>query len=489
MNSNIAICWFRQDLRLCDHPALLAAVKHQKVLPIYIFDDALSKKEERSEMGAACRWWLHHSLDSLNASLNGKLTLFHGDAHQILLELVKRLGIEAVYWNRCYEPWRMTRDTNIKEALKAQGVNVASFNGSLLWEPWTIAKEDGTPYKVFTPFYKKGCLLAPPPRAALPSPWEREEGFDEKLVEPSVTGSLSLQELSLLPTTGWDAQLKSHWIIGEEGAKKRLAAFLREGLAHYKEGRNLPAEPYVSRLSPYLRHGEISAHQVWEAALLQRADVHREHFCSELGWREFSYSLLYHNQELPKKNLQAKFDHFPWRKGVEAKDDLIAWQKGMTGIPMVDAGMRELWQTGYMHNRVRMIVGSFLVKNLLLDWREGERWFWDTLVDADLANNSASWQWIAGCGADAAPYFRIFNPVTQGQKFDPEGRYLRRFLPELASLPTKHLFAPWEAPETILRAAGIELGLHYPRPCVDLKASRARALEAFSSLGKEGAEL
>jgi deoxyribodipyrimidine photo-lyase len=288
-----------------------------------------------------------------------------------------------------------------------------------------------------------------------------------------------------MPSKRWYDGIAEAWKPGEAGALERLESFLDEGIRNYKEDRNRPDLENVSRLSPHLHFGEISPHQVWHAANSLKATGGLEndidHFLSELGWREFSYSLLYHWPALPHNNLQGKFDRFPWR---EDPASLRRWQRGQTGYPIVDAGMRELWQTGYMHNRVRMIVGSFLVKNLLLHWHQGEAWFWDTLVDADLANNSASWQWIAGCGADAAPYFRIFNPVTQGRKFDPNGVYVRRLVPEIAALPDKFLHSPWEAPAPVLAGVGIELGSDYPRPMVDLKASRERALEAFRSIGK-----
>jgi len=275
--------------------------------------------------------------------------------------------------------------------------------------------------------------------------------------------------------------MKSFWNIGEIGANNRLTEFLNNGVENYKEGRNIPSKPFVSRLSPHLHFGEISPNQAWHAAKQKGDDTNIDHFCSELGWREFSYTQLYFNPELPNKNLQAKFDLFPWDTDEKK---LIAWQKGQTGIPMVDAGMRELWITGAMHNRVRMVVGSFLVKNLLLHWHHGERWFWDCLVDADLASNSASWQWIAGCGADAAPYFRIFNPVTQGQKFDSDGEYIRKYIPEISELPNKYLFNPWEAPQEELDRAGVVIGKDYPKPIIDLKLSRQNALEAFKSLKK-----
>lgn len=471
MSKHIAIHWFRQDLRLSDNPALTNALKQGRVLPIYILDNVNAGEYA---LGAASGWWLHHSLASLNDSLEGNLSIYQGNPLDVLADLIARFDVQAVYWNRCYEPWRMARDAKIKELLQTTGIEVKSSNGSLLWEPWTIKKDDGTPYRVFTPFYRKGCLKAKLPRKPLNAPEHFQYCKDKER-------SLDINKLHLLPDIRWDKQLESHWHIGEEGAHKRFQEFINQGLTHYKDGRNIPAKPYVSRLSPHLHFGEISPNQLWYTVNNIGENKHIDHFCSELGWREFSYSQLYHHPDLPKRNLQAKFNHFPW---VENESLLYAWQRGETGIPMVDAGMRELWQTGYMHNRVRMIIGSFLVKNLRLHWHHGERWFWDTLVDADLANNSASWQWIAGCGVDAAPYFRIFNPVMQGQKFDPEGNYIRRFIPEIASLPDKYLFSPWEAPEYILQSAQIKLGSSYPAPIVDLKQSRQAALAAFQALGK-----
>ena len=472
MRKKIAIHWFRQDLRVSDNPALTKAIEHETVLPIYILDD---DSAGNYVMGGASRWWLHHSLKALNVSLGKTLSVYHGNPQTILDNILTQFDVDAVYWNRCYEPWRTHRDARIKENLKKRGIKVHTYNGSLLREPWEIKKDDGTPYKVFTPFYRKGYGgIAEPINPPLPKPENVNYIADQNHV--------GIDALPLLPHIPWDKQFEPHWDIGEEGAHKRFEAFVNEGLSFYKEGRNLPAKPYVSRLSPYLHFGEISPNQLWHAVRSIGNDENIEHFCSELGWREFSYSQLYHNPELPHKNLQSKFDAFPW---VDNTNNLRAWQRGKTGVPMVDAGMRELWQTGYMHNRTRMIVGSFLVKNLRLHWHHGERWFWQTLIDADLANNSASWQWISGCGADSAPYFRIFNPVTQGQKFDPDGLYIRQYIPEIASLPNKYLFNPWEAPETILKEANIELGSTYPRPIVDLKKSRESALIAFKSLKKE----
>lgn len=469
MTDKIAIHWFRQDLRLTDNPALNCATQHKNVLPIYIFDDV---NPGRYAIGSASKWWLHHSLEALNKSLNGTLSVYKGNPQDILDELFSRFDVEAVYWNRCYEPWRIARDTEIKKHLKLQEINVRTFNGSLLWEPWDIHKLDGTPYKVFTPFYNKGCLKAKPPRTPIKKISHTEFVCDTKVLN-------GINSLNLLPITGWDNSLNAYWHIGEVGAEKRLKAFFLEGIQNYKEGRDFPSKPYVSRLSPHLHFGEISPNTLWYGAQILGENIQIDHFCREIGWREFSYSLLYNNPDLPQKALQPKFNQFPW---VNNTQHLKAWQKGMTGIPIVDAGMRELWQTGYMHNRIRMIVGSFLTKNLLIHWNFGERWFWDTLADADLANNSASWQWIAGCGADAAPYFRIFNPVTQSQRFDPDGIYIRQYIPEIAKIPNNFLFAPWEAPEPILQNACVKLGETYPNPIVDLKQSRNNALSAYQSL-------
>ena len=479
--ADIAIYWFRQDLRLSDNPALCQATQHSHVLPIYILDDYNAAEHK---MGGASRWWLHHSLCALNRALDGRLHVYQGDAQTILKQITAQGKITAVYWNRCYEPWRIARDEKIKKFLKNRNICTESYQASLLWEPWTIYKSDGTHYKVFTPFYRKGCLGAPPPRAPLPCPEQINALHITEAAKLHIPTPCAIDDLALLPLRSgmrWDETLIPHWSIGEQEAQQRWTQFLQQGLPHYKQGRDFPAKAWVSRLSPHLHFGEISPHQLWYDTQVIADEAQGDHFRNELGWREFSYSQLYHQPDLPTRNLQSKFDRFPW---CHDSAELAAWQRGQTGIPMVDAGMRELWQTGYMHNRVRMIVGSFLVKNLLLHWKHGERWFWDTLVDADLANNSASWQWIAGCGADAAPYFRIFNPVTQGQKFDPEGEYIRRYVPELAQLPQKYLYQPWIAPASVLAQAGIKLGGNYPVPLVDLSTSRKRALAAFASLKK-----
>jgi deoxyribodipyrimidine photo-lyase len=467
-----AICWFRSDLRLGDNPALQKAVISGEVLPIYILDDVNSGEYF---MGSASRWWLHHSLCALNQSLDGNLLVYKGDPAEILPEIIKKYLINAIYWNRCYEPWQIKRDASIKQMLKQRNIEVETYNGSLLFEPWEVLKQDKTPYKVFTHYYQKGCLRGiKEPRRVVSKPG--------KISFVKHEDSTNINDLQLMAQMSWSSKLVQHWHIGEQAAHARFKAFLEGGLDGYKEGRNFPARQNISRLSPYLHFGEISPHYIWYKLQLMRGLTHNadiDAFCSELGWREFSYYLLYHFPELPKKNWNSKFDTFPWREDLPL---LKAWQSGQTGIPIVDAAMRELWQTGYMHNRVRMIVASFLVKNLLLDWRCGAQWFWDCLVDADLANNSASWQWVAGCGADAAPYFRIFNPVAQGQKFDTSGEYTKEFVPELKNLPDKYLFNPWEAPEDVLKKAGVVLGQNYPTPIIDLKLSRKRALETFAGL-------
>ncbi|MBI1328127.1 MAG: deoxyribodipyrimidine photo-lyase [Alphaproteobacteria bacterium] len=472
MSTPTLILWFRQDLRLGDNPALVAAVKTgAPIIPLYILDD---ENANEWKMGGASRFWLHHALESLNDTLGGKLVIKKGNANKILDEIIKATDANAVYWNRCYEPWRTARDTKIKDNLKKSGLTIESFNGSLLWEPWEIKKDDGTPYKVFTPFYRRGCLKHSEPREPLKAP--KKIDFAKH--------SIKNDTLDLLPAKPrWDKKMEAYWDISEKGAQQFLAAFLDEGLQDYKEGRNYPSRKAVSRLSPYLHFGQISPHQAWHAAklagLTNRWETNLDTFHSELGWREFAHSLLYFNPTLPEKPLQTKFGHFPWAKN---KAHLKAWQIGQTGYPIVDAAMRELWETGYMHNRARMIVGSFLVKNLLLPWQDGEAWFWDCLVDADLASNSMGWQWISGCGADAAPYFRIFNPVTQGEKFDPKGEYVRHYVPEIAKLDDKYLHRPWDAPPLMLKEAGITLGKTYPAPIVDHSAARDRALEAFKSL-------
>ena len=463
------ILWFRQDLRLADNPALLSAVETERpILPVYIFDDVNSANWIP---GGASRWWLHRSLELLSASLENRLVVMRGDASQLLPELVKATGAEAVMWNRCYEPWRVKRDSAIKARLLESGIDVRSFNGSLLFEPPNPVKDDGSGYKVFTPYYRNAQMTSPP---AEPQPAPDKLRFFKWDVPP-------VDSLDLLPSGDWYQTLEQSWQPGEQAALRRLNTFLTAGFKVYAELRNRPDLDNVSRLSPHLHHGEISPNQAWWAAGSAEGIESRDldSFRSELGWREFSHYLLYHRPDLPSTNMQQKFDQFPWREDPESFEN---WCRGRTGIPFIDAGMRELWQTGYMHNRVRMVAASFLVKNLLIDWRQGAQWFWDTLVDADLANNSASWQWVAGCGTDAAPYFRIFNPVTQGKKFDPDGHYVRKFVPEIAALPNSMLHNPWDAPPELLATCQTTSGEPYPAPIVDLASSRQRALAAFRDL-------
>ena len=465
------IVWFRQDLRVADNPALAqATAADAPVIPLYVLGD-----RTQGEWGirGAARWWLHRSLQSLAASLTdlgSPLLLRHGDAGQVIPRLVEETGARAVYWNRCYEPHAIARDSKIKESLDATGIEAKSFNAALLFEPWTIATGTGGPYKVFTPFWR-ACTSGTPPAEPVdapktltpPDPWPPGDTLDD---------------WHLLPTSpDWAESFGEHWTPGERQAQKSLDTFLTDRMAFYPEGRDRPGEALTSRLSPHLHFGEIGPRQIWQA--IDRRKTGAEKFLAEIGWREFAHHLLFHFPAIHEENLRRAFDGFPWRDDA---DGLKAWQRGRTGYPIVDAGMRQLWRTGWMHNRVRMIAASFLIKDLLIDWREGEKWFWDTLVDADLANNAAGWQWVAGSGADAAPFFRIFNPVTQGEKFDPDGAYVRKFVPEIAALPDKWIHHPWDAPNDVLKSAGITPGNTYPHPIVDHKAARQRALAAFKAI-------
>ena len=471
-----SIVWFRQDLRLADNPALLAALgRREPIFPVYIWTP---EEEGRWPPGAASRWWLHQSLGQLDLSLRqlgSRLIIQRGPSLETLRALIDQTGSTSVFWNRRYEPAGIERDTHVKASLQKDGRVVESFNGSLLFEPWEVQTQKGQPFQVFTPFWK-ACLKNPEPAAPRLAP--------SRLPNPRYwPTSLKLTELNLEPTNDWTGGLRANWRPGEAGANEQLGQFLVKALSNYNEGRNRPDQVGTSRLSPHLHFGEISVHQVWSALRElthtmetgQSAEALRV-FASELGWREFAHHLLYHFPQTPQQPLRKEFSRFPWQPD---RDTLLAWQRGRTGYPIVDAGMRELWNTGWMHNRVRMIVASFLVKDLLIPWQEGAAWFWDTLVDADLANNTLGWQWTAGCGADAAPFFRIFNPVTQGVKFDPNGDYVRHWVSELRGLSNEWVHEPWEAPSRILAGADIELGTSYPLPIVDHRAARARALEAL----------
>ena len=469
MSGAPSIVWFRNDLRLADNPALNAAAEHGPVVAVYILDDIAPGEWK---MGAASRWWLHHSLTALSASLEKlgiTLVLRQGAAAEIVPALVKETGAIAVFWNRLYEPWAMKRDQALKEALTKSGVEAHSFNASLLHEPERLKTGGGTPFKVFTPFYR--ALKA----QAMPEPCKAPG----KLQAGPKAKSDRLESWKLLPThPDWAGGMRDTWKSGEAEAKKLFTRFIDEALHVYAEDRNFPDRESTSRLSPYLHFGEVSPRQVWHAlhgelAKHGKGDASADKFFSELGWREFAYYCLYHNPDMPEQPNNKRYLTFPH---VRNDAHLHAWQHGRTGYPLIDAAIHQLWQTGWMHNRMRLAASSFLVKHLGISWVEGEHWFWDTLVDADLASNALGWQWIAGTGPDAAPYFRIFNPVTQSEKFDADGAYIRRYLPELAKMPAKYIHAPWTAPAEVLQQAGVALGVTYPKPIVDHATAREAAL-------------
>lgn len=478
----LTLVWFRLDLRLTDNPALQAASRRGSVLPVFIW---APDEESPWAPGSASRWWLHQSLARLTEDLaqaGASLVLRQGATLPELLRLAQETKAGSVYWNRRYEPALLRRDQQVKEALQAAGLTVETFNSALLHEPSTIQNRSGKPFQVFTPFWKT-CLASAEPDQLLPAPTQ--------LLSPAKRPpSLPLAALALEPKHDWTQGLRAAWQPGCAGAASRLKLFQEEGLVDYTEKRNHPARAGTSKLSPHLHFGEISPRQVWHA-IRSYAETRSIpgpvwkswQYLTELGWREFAHHLLYHFPHAPEQPLRPEFAHFPWR---EPPDGLRAWQRGRTGYPLIDAGMRELWSTGWMHNRIRMVTASFLVKNLLLPWQEGARWFWDTLVDADLANNTLGWQWTAGCGADAAPFFRIFNPVAQGRKFDPEGEYVRHWLPELGHLPAAWIHRPWEAPSKVLSNANVLLGSSYPEPLVSLFSSRQVALEAYQKTRAKG---
>ena len=472
-----SIHWFRLDLRLADNPALTAAIHRSgAVVPVFIWSPA---EEGEWPPGAASRWWLHQSLTALDRDLRAhgsRLVIRRGPVLETLRTLVKETGARMVFWNRRYEPGVIARDIRVGEALRRDGVPLESFNAALLHEPWTIQNQSGQPYRVFTPYWKH-CLNQCDPTAPLPVP----ENIPAPVEWPQ---TMALAELELEPKINWPEGMRAAWRPGEAAARAGLEQFIKKAFGDYAQQRNRPDVAGTSRLSPHLHFGEISPRQIWHAVRQQAHSAglrnwRNSPFLTEIGWREFAHHLLFHFPRLPAEPVQPEFENFPWRHD---EIRLRAWKRGRTGYPIVDAGMRELWVTGWMHNRVRMIVGSFLVKDLLLPWQEGARWFWDTLVDADLAQNSFGWQWTAGCGADAVPYFRVFNPVIQGKKFDPEGNYVRRWCPELAKLPVEWIHQPDQAPGEILRAAGLQPGKDYPCPVVHHHLARQAALEAFAQI-------
>lgn len=468
------ILWFRRDLRLDDNLALHKALDQGGgVIPVFIWD--LDEDPSVRAEGAG-RWWLHRSLESLARDLKSRgsrLIFRQGDPLAQLRKLVEETGATSVTWNRLYEPASRRRDEKVGRSLKQDGIEVIPSQGGLLFEPWAIEKKGGGPYQVFTPYWR-ACLdqaeparpLAAPEKLAVPTLWPQSEDLDA---------------FGLFPQIKWYGHMEKEWVVGETGAAAELKRFIDERVKVYGEQRDFPDRKGTSRLSPYLHFGEISPRRIWHALkktpAIQGSGAGK--YLSEIGWREFAHHLIYHFPDTVDKPLRPEFEGFPW---VTNRKFLKAWQRGRTGVPMVDAGMRELWATGWMHNRVRMIVASFLVKNLLISWREGAAWFWDTLVDADLANNTLGWQWTAGCGADAAPFFRIFNPVSQGQKFDPDGSYVRKWVPELRDVPDTYIHCPWMAEPLELKEWGVVLGREYPEPIVSLMETRIRALKAYDQI-------
>jgi deoxyribodipyrimidine photo-lyase len=472
--SATVLLWFRNDLRLADNAALQAAVASGcKVLPVFVLDDAA---EQRWARGGASRWWLHHSLEALAASLaehGAPLVLRRGSAAEQIPALAKAVGTKQVHVGAAVEPWARRTDRALADALRADGIALQRHRTTMLFNPDKLRTQAGGVYGVYTPF-ARACFAAGGPQAPIDAP--------ARIAGAAPPKSDRLEAWGLLPTRpDWAGGLRATWTPGEAGAVARLRHFLKHGLAEYDARRNLPGIDSTSMLSPHLHFGELSGPVAWHAAnnIMHGSGKGLETFQRELLWREFSIHLLWHHPDLPDAPLRPEFARMPWRSD---EPGLRAWQRGLTGVPIVDAGMRQLWQIGWMHNRIRMVVASFLVKHLLIPWQDGEAWFWDTLVDADLAANSASWQWVSGSGADAAPYFRVFNPVLQGRKFDPDGAYVRRYVPELARLDDKHIHAPWEAPEDVLSAAGVTLGTTYPRPIVDLAEGRSRALAAYATI-------
>jgi deoxyribodipyrimidine photo-lyase len=467
-----AIVWFRNDLRLTDNPALAAAIEAgHAIIPVYVLDDIAPGKWK---MGGAARWWLHNSVTSLAKDLNDRgapLILRRGEAAKIIPELAAETGAAALHAARSFEPAMRETDKRVDAALKKTNIAFHRHLSMQLFPPERIKTKTGGDYGVYTPF-SKACFEAGVSEVFHPAP--------KSLKTASKIASDKLADWRLLPTKpDWAGGLRDTWQPGEAGAEKLLDAFLKTAVQHYDEARNLPGTHGTSRLSPHVHFGEISPRHVFKRTEAAGSGKGVTTFLKELIWREFAIYLLWHHPKLPDAPLRPEFAKFSWSHSQKA---LTAWQRGQTGYPIVDAGMRELWQTGWMHNRVRMITASFLVKHLLIPWQEGEAWFWDCLAEADLAANAASWQWVAGCGADAAPYFRVFNPVLQGKKFDPDGKYVRRYVPEIADLPDEHIHAPWDAPEIVLTNARVKLGETYPYPIIDLMEGRDRSLAAYQQI-------
>ncbi|MFN8391425.1 MAG: deoxyribodipyrimidine photo-lyase [Bdellovibrionota bacterium] len=471
------IVWFRQDLRIGDNPAFESALRSgNPITALYIWDP---ESEGDWPPGGATKWWLHHSLMVLSRSLQDigvTLQIFSGDTCEVLCSVAVRTRAAKIVWNRRYEPAARSLEQKLGAKLEQLGLETESHLGGLLFEPGQVLNQQGLPYKVFTPFYR-ACMAA-----GLGA--EGRRAPKQPCPSTSVSGGIRLEQLNLLPSIPWDKGMAAAWTPGEEGAERELQSFLKGPVGDYDTNRDLPGIRGTSRLSPHLHFGEISPRRIWFAIerLLSRDPAARkrvEGYRRQLIWREFAHQLLVFFPDTPDEPLRPEFSKFPWKKSERL---LRAWQKGRTGYPIVDAGMRELWTTGWMHNRVRMVVASFLVKHLLIRWQEGAKWFWDTLVDADLANNTLGWQWTAGCGADAAPYFRVFNPTAQGEKFDADGSYVKKWCPELAKLPAKFVHAPWTASGIVLADAGVKLDKTYPGPIVNHQDAREAALDAYDEL-------
>ena len=449
---------FKNNLRFNDNDVLFEATSsNEEIIPVYILDEINTKKT----LGSSSKYWLHKSLESLNNKLNNNLQVFKGDTIKIISSLLDLHSINQIYCEEPFLSMDITLFDKLQNLCSSKNIDLNTRNCTLLWKPYHILKSDDTPYKVFTPFYRRGCLTSTLPQKPVGSP--------SSINYYSCSNNTSIDQLELLYNFPWHEKFDNIWKIDEESAMYIFKDFIDTKINDYKLERDFPALNKNSKLSPYIRFGLISINRMWYELDKLIPNKSIDHFKSELGWREFSYYLLYHFPHLQYENMQAKFNNFEWENSNEHFE---AWQKGCTGYPIVDAGMRELWQTGFVHNRTRMVVASFLVKNLLIDWRLGEKWFWDCLVDADYASNVASWQWVAGTGADAAPYFRIFNPILQGKKFDTDGKYIRHYVPELNSLPEKYLNEPWE----------IDHKLSYPKPIIEYGYSRQRALEKYERI-------
>ena len=475
MTYKIGIHWFRQDLRLNDNPSLEELSKEvDKIIPIYIYD-------EKTEIGEASLCWLEKSLENLNNQLKlfkSKLYVFRGNPKKIINKIIENNNISSFYWNRLYDRYSIKRDKEIKSFLIEKSINCNTFNGYLLSEPWEIKNKSDSFFKVFTPFWKKNFEVLEKQKLKLSS--SKKYSF----YDTDINSNIKISKLKLnIPKKEWMKKLLDNWNIGESAARLKLKNFINEKLKDYSIGRDRPDIAFTSKISPHLHFGEISAKRVFIEVMKSKIDEsNKKKYLTEIGWRDFSYNLIFNYPEMTELPIQSKFNKFPWLKD---KTSLKTWQAGKTGIPIVDAGMKELYKTGWMHNRVRMIVGSFLTKNLLLHWKEGEKWFFNTLVDADIGSNSAGWQWISGSGADASPYFRIFNPVLQGKKFDPNGDYVKKFIPTFTKVPLKFIHSPWEMPIEEQEKHNFILGRDYPKPVVDLSETRKRALEAFKSINEQ----